>query len=216
MNEKIQLICLGFCLGLTVFAATPAESTVEPVVKQRQSIFDVEPTVNESLTVQPEREEVIESDSGDSETESSESKSLPLDPQQVKPATPSTNAVQLVLPAAFSMNGKQYDLDSFVTSYYRRPWTYPGGIDAHLASHGVDSWSIQGLSHSEKERLHAAIHEQELQMGTIAPKTQTGTIAPKTQTVTRSYQSNCPDDVCPSPQWQTTTRQRRGLFGLRR
>lgn len=94
MREKIQLICLGFGLGLTVFAVTLAGSTVEPVVEQRQSIFDV------SNQPETEREEVIESDSGDSEAESSEPKSLPLDPQQVEPTTVTTNAVQSVLPAA--------------------------------------------------------------------------------------------------------------------
>lgn len=200
MSEKIQLLCLGFGLGLTVFAVTPAESTVEPIVEQRQSIFDVESVIQP----EPEREEVIESGSGDSETESIGPKSLPLDPQRVEPTTVTTNAVQLVLPAAFSVQGKRYDLDSFVSNYYRRPWTYPGGIDSHLTSHGVDSATIQGLSHSEKEKLHAAIHEREL--------TQVQTYQQPVQVQTYS---NCPGGVCPSPQYQTTTR-RRGLFGLRR
>jgi hypothetical protein len=190
VSEKIQILILGFGLGLTVFAATPAESTVEPIVEQRQSIFDVD----SAIQPETEREEVIESGSGDSETESIGPKSLPLDPQRVEPTTITANAVQLAPPAAFSMQGKQYELDSFVSNYYRRPWTYPGGIDSHLSSHGVDSATIQGLSHSEKEKLHGAIHERKL-------------------TQAQTY-SNCPDGVC--PQYQTTKTRRKGLFGLRR
>ena len=200
MSEKIQLLCFGFGLGLTVFAVTPAIETQPKVEVQRPSIFDVEP----AETVENEREEVIESGTAEESAESTEPKSLPLDPQQASLTTDTTIAVQSLEPAAFTMNGKRYELQSFIAAHYRRPWTYPGGIDSHLLTHGVDSWSIQSLSHSQKEQLHAAIHEQELQTVTVVPKS----------TVT-TYQSNCPGGVCPSPQYQQVTRrqQRRGLFG---
>jgi len=216
MSEKIQLVLLGFGLGLTVFAVTPSEPVDGPVVEQRPSVFvsqkclcETENNLCTCAKPQPEasgetasenRGEVIQSNI---ESESIDPKSLPLDPQQVEPAPPAAIAVVPGKPAVFTMRGTRYDLDSFTKSYYRRPWTYPGGIDTHLQEHGVDSATIQALSHSEKERLHAAIHERESKS--------TGNV---TSSSTVMAYLNCPGGVCPNPQY--TTKRRRGLFGVRR
>ncbi len=116
----------------------------------------------------------------------------------------------------FTMNGSDYEYQSFVDAHYSRPWTYPGGIDSHLREHGVLDTSH--LSQAQKEKLHAAIHEQELihPVSSQSSVTTTRTTAPSN--VVRYSTSNCPGGVCPSPNWNSysySNRSRR-LFRRRR
>ena len=216
MNGKIQFLCLGFSAGLVAFAVAPQVETEAKAELQRPSIWSVEET--EPST---ERGEVIElSDSILDAVESTKpAASLPAGPfsEQQEPIQENGTAMiaetkvqgPLNTPAAltFIMNGKQHDFHSFIDDYYRRPWTYPGEIDSHIMEHGVEPSTIQGLSHSQKEQLHAAIHEHESQ---VKP------------TVKKSLQaqtySNCPGGVCPSPNYsyQTMTRGQQRRAARRR
>jgi len=200
MSDKIQFACLGFGLCMFLVAAIPAVEDNDSQTDLYQTQIDLwstDETEAGSQAASETREEVIQSTQ-----DTFEPKSLPLDPQQVEPAPPAAIAVVPAKPAGFIMQGTRYELQSFVDAYYRRPWTYPGGIDAHLAEHGVTG--VQGLSHADKEKLHAAIHERELKQKPLVKNT---------LLVQPQAYSNCPGGVCPSPQYTT---QRRGLFGRRR
>lgn len=216
MNSKIQFLCLGFSAGLVAFAIASPVETEAKVELQRPSIWSVEETEPSK-----ERGEVIElSDSIIEAVESTKpAVSLPAGPLSDQQETVQENGTvvtagtkvqgPLSTPAVltFIMNGKQYDFHSFIDDYYRRPWTYPGEIDSHIIEHGVEPSTIQGLSHSQKEQLHAAIHEHESQAKPTVKK------SPQVQTY-----SNCPGGVCPSPNYsyQTMTRGQQRRAARRR
>lgn len=89
-----------------------------------------------------------------------------------------------------------------MVQWYKRPWTYPGSIDSHLIEHGVARADLANLTHSQKERLHAALHEKEL-AEKPAPK-----IVQQMAAYRQVYQ-NCPGGVCPAPQYSAPRRRRR-------
>ena len=124
-------------------------------------------------------------------------------PEKTKPQTIPTAPVG----AMITVGGETVPLANFIAQWYKRSWTYPGTIDAHLAEHGVNVSQLR-LSHATKERLHAAIHEREQSLRTPAAKP-----APAAPPPAVTQRSACPGGVCPAPSWQPV---RRGLFGRRR
>jgi hypothetical protein len=100
------------------------------------------------------------------------------------------------------INGRSVNATTYIARWYRQPWSYPGSIDTHLAEHGVSGFS--GLTHAERERLHAAIHEEELRpVGKSAPA--------------RMPTQSCPSGNCPlqQPAYQQPSGHWGGLFGRR-
>jgi hypothetical protein len=100
------------------------------------------------------------------------------------------------------VRGEDLDVEEFIARWYKRPWTYPGSIDTHLVEHGVARADLTGLTHSQKEHLHAALHEKEL-AEKPAPKVVQQVTAP------RQVYQNCPGGVCPAPQYSAPRRRRR-------
>lgn len=122
----------------------------------------------------------------------------PLVPPE--PDTPFDQIVKSDPPAkTVFINGAPTDLPAYLAKWYRVPWTYPGTIESHLTEHGVTGF--ESLSKADKEKLHAAIHEQEKAAAPKAPVRVVAAPAPKVVYRATVYSSGCPGGVCPAPQW---------------
>ncbi len=58
-----------------------------------------------------------------------------------------------------TVKGTQVDGDAFILKHYRRNWTFPGTIQAHLLTHGVKASEIKGISTAKLVKLHSALHD---------------------------------------------------------
>lgn len=79
--------------------------------------------------------------------------------------------------------GERWNLNDFINQYYKGPWTHPGDIDSHLATHGVN-FTGDSIDTNTKEQLHAAIHERELALAEPTP-------------IAGVNDAPCPDGKCP-------------------
>lgn len=116
----------------------------------------------------------------------------------VQRSTPVRNAVAAVVAVPAKAVANAVD-------NYRARWTYPGELGHHLqTTHGQN---VAGMTHADMLRLHDALHEGVSSHGSVGMQR----LAPQ------SSQSECPDNVCPTPAYGAPSRRPLMLFpNLRR
>jgi hypothetical protein len=191
-------------------AATSTASIKEIIEQQRQEMMtDIKKMYDEnSASRKRTRSEAVEENDGKENTSPGDSTT------QTSPDKAGLDTPRLV-----TINGKLVDADSFIGGYWKRDWTYPGGIEGHIVEHGVKPDEIKDFTLSDLERLHAAIHEQELEGSAVKKVSQSAVKSKSVQLVgnqgqvskysTYARTSGCPNGQCPVQQYSYRTIRRR-------
>jgi hypothetical protein len=110
----------------------------------------------------------------------------PAEPPPVKADAPPNDVDRRTV----TVNGKQLDVAATIKANYRRMWSFPGSLDAHLVEHGVKG--AEGLDYETKRQLHSALHEMGLSTSVVT----------KERTVIKLPMSSqsCPNGHCPNLQ----------------